>query len=304
MIEKIEHIDLLALLPYDIDEMVMRFYHQWEGEKNKIDIKRAYFYLDFAGLDAVKKKITQEEFEENRNNSEYISTLNYEDFEAKFNHKIWYEGFWSFVSEHHIFSKFNQSLKEIITNSTDIQIKILFKDLIQALYFSNKFLEEFQGNSVQRMVADELLKFNEKLYQELHKNYSNVFPEFFKEKKTDEKKSKTDDELVNSNIYKIALLFASGEIKNDRNSYHYNGQVFQSINKLSEQVSKKLGIGKTAVQPYLNSTLQNNNDDKNIFSINKLKYLLKIKEYFEQQDKILDSSFSDNLQKLIEESEM
>lgn len=182
MIEKIEHIDLLALLPYDIDEMVMRFYHQWE--ENKIDIKRAYFYLDFAGLDAVKKKITKEEFEENRNDNEYISTLNYEDFEAKFNLQIWCEGFWSFVSEHHIFSEFNQSLKEIITTSTDIQIKILFKDLIQALDFSNKFLEEFQGNSVQRMVADELLKFNEELYQELHKNYSDILPEFFKEKKS------------------------------------------------------------------------------------------------------------------------
>lgn len=182
MIEKIEHIDLLVLSPYNIDEMVMRFYHQWEGEKNKIDIKRGYFYLDFAGSDAVKKKIKQEEFEENRNDSEYISTLNYEDFEAKFNHKIWYEGFWSFVSEHHIFSEFNQFLKEIITNSTDIQIKILFQDLIQALDFSNEFLEEFQGNPIQKMVANELLKFNEKLYQELHKNYSNIFPEFFKEK--------------------------------------------------------------------------------------------------------------------------
>lgn len=167
-IEKIKHINLLALSPYDIDEMVMRFYHQ----KEEIDIKKTYFYLDFAGSDVVKKEITQEEFEENRNDSEYISTLNYEDFEAKFNLQIWREGFWSFVSEHHIFSEFNQSLKEIITTSTDIQIKILFKDLIQVLDFSNNFLGRFQGNSVQRMVADELLKFNEELYQELHKNYS------------------------------------------------------------------------------------------------------------------------------------
>lgn len=203
-IEKIEHIDLLALSPYDIDEMVMRFYHQ----KEEIDIKKTYFYLDFAGSDAVKKKIKQEEFEENRNDNEYISTLNYENFEAKFNLQIWREGFWSFVSEHHIFSEFNQSLKEIITTSTDIQIKILFKDLIQVLDFSNNFLGRFQGNSVQRMVADELLKFNEELYQELHKNYSDILPEFFKEK------SKSIISKVGGNTPYKSNIFRNQETEN------------------------------------------------------------------------------------------
>lgn len=204
MIEKIEHIDLLALSPYDIDEMVMHFYHQ----KEEIDIKKTYFYLDFAGSDVANKEITQEEFEENRNDSQYISTLNYKDFEAKFNLQIWCEEFWSFVSEHYIFSKFNQSLKEIITTSTDIQIKILFKDLIQALDFSNKFLEEFQGNSVQRMVADELLKFNEKLYQELHKNYSDILPECFKEK------SKSVISKVGENTPYKSNIFRNQEAEN------------------------------------------------------------------------------------------
>ena len=67
---------------------------------------------------------------------------------------------------------------------------------------------------------------------------------------------------------------------------------------MSDTISKVIGLKKTAIQPYINSTLQENNDDKNIFSTKKLKYLELIIKDFEAGKRAIDSNFVQRVEEL------
>jgi len=197
------------------------------------------------------------------------------------------------------------SIDNFTENSDGAKIKIMLKLLLERLDSSNNFLNlvisaynhpTHNVLAVEKDIADYLLTFNKKLLYVLREEFLIIFPDLFSNIKQDSNDS--NDKLRDSNIYKIAELLAEGKIKKDKNCFYYNTEKYDSVNALSDTISKVIGLKKTAIQPYINSTLQENNDDKNIFSTKKLKYLELIIKDFEAGKRAIDSNFVQRVEEL------
>ena len=204
--------------------------------------------------------------------------------------------------------KIYHSIGDFIKNNDSFKIKIMLKLLLERLDNSNNFLNlvisaynhpTHNVSAVEKDIADYLLTFNKKLLYVLREEFLIIFPDLFSNIKQDSNDSNdSNDKLRDSNIYKIAELLAEGKIKKDKNCFYYNTEKYDSVNALSDTISKVIGLKKTAIQPYINSTLQENNDDKNILSTKKLKYLELIIKDFEAGKRAIDSNFVQRVEEL------
>lgn len=208
----------------------------------------------------------------------------------------------------YLYIKIYHSIGDFIKNNDSFKIKIMLKLLLERLDNSNNFLNSVVSAynhpthnvlAVEKDIADYLLTFNKKLLYVLREEFLIIFPDLFSNIKQDSNDLiDSNDKLRDSNIYKIAELLAEGKIKKDKNCFYYNTEKYDSVNALSETISKEIGLKKTAIQPYINSTLQENNDDKNIFSTKKLKYLELIIKDFEAGKRAIDSNFVQRVEEL------
>ena len=208
----------------------------------------------------------------------------------------------------YLYIKLYHSIGDFIKNNDSFKIKIMLKLLLERLDNSNNFLNSVVSAynhpthnvlAVEKDIADYLLTFNKKLLYVLREEFLIIFPDLFSNIKQDSNDlNDSNDKLRDSNIYKIAELLAEVKIKKDKNCFYYNTEKYDSVNALSEIISKEIGLKKTAVQPYINSTLQENNDDKNIFSTKKLKYLELIIKDFEAGKRAIDSNFIQRVEEL------
>ena len=208
----------------------------------------------------------------------------------------------------YLYIKIYHSIGDFIKNNDSFKIKIMLKLLFERLDNSNNFLNSVVSAynhpthnvlAVEKDIADYLLTFNKKLLYVLREEFLIIFPDLFSNIKQDSNDlNDSNDKLRDSNIYKIAELLAEGKIKKDKNCFYYNTEKYDSVNALSDTISKVIGLKKTAIQPYINSTLQENNDDKNIFSTKKLKYLELIIKDFEAGKRAIDSNFVQRVEEL------
>ena len=208
----------------------------------------------------------------------------------------------------YLYIKIYHSIGDFIKNNDSFKIKIMLKLLLERLDNSNNFLNSVVSAynhpthnvlAVEKDIADYLLTFNKKLLNILREEFLIISPELFSNIKQDSNDlNDSNDKLRDSNIYKIAELLAEGKIKKDKNCFYYNTEKYDSVNALSDTISKVIGLKKTAIQPYINSTLQENNDDKNIFSTKKLKYLELIIKDFEAGKRAIDSNFVQRVEEL------
>jgi hypothetical protein len=208
----------------------------------------------------------------------------------------------------YLYIKIYHSIGDFIKNNDSFKIKIMLKLLLERLDNSNNFLNSVVSAynhpthnvlAVEKDIADYLLTFNKKLLYVLREEFLIIFPDLFSNIKQDSNDlNDSNDKLNDSNIYKIAELLAEGKIKKDKNCFYYNTEKYDSVNALSDTISKVIGLKKTAIQPYINSTLQENNDDKNIFSTKKLKYLELIIKDFEAGKRAIDSNFVQRVEEL------
>ena len=208
----------------------------------------------------------------------------------------------------YLYIKIYHSIGDFIKNNDSFKIKIMLKLLLERLDNSNNFLNSVVSAynhpthnvlAVEKDIADYLLTFNKKLLYVLREEFLIIFPDLFSNIKQDSNDlNDSNDKLRDSNIYKIAELLAEGKIKKDKNCFYYNTEKYDSVNALSDTISKVIGLKKTAIQPYINSTLQENNDDKNIFSTKKLKYLELIIKDFEAGKRAIDSNFVQRVEEL------
>lgn len=208
----------------------------------------------------------------------------------------------------YLYIKIYHSIGDFIKNNDSFKIKIMLKLLLERLDNSNNFLNSVVSaynhpthnvSAAEKDIANYLLTFNKKLLYVLREEFLIIFPDLFSNIKQDSNDlNDSNDKLRDSNIYKIAELLAEGKIKKDKNCFYYNTEKYDSVNALSDTISKVIGLKKTAIQPYINSTLQENNDDKNIFSTKKLKYLELIIKDFEAGKRAIDSNFVQRVEEL------
>ena len=208
----------------------------------------------------------------------------------------------------YLYIKIYHSIGDFIKNNDSFKIKIMLKLLLERLDNSNNFLNSVVSaynhpthnvSAAEKDIANYLLTFNKKLLYVLREEFLIIFPDLFSNIKQDSNDlNDSNDKLRDSNIYKIAELLAEGKIKKDKNCFYYNTEKYDSVNALSDTISKVIGLKKTAIQPYINSTLQENNDDKNIFSNKKLKYLELIIKDFEAGKRAIDSNFVQRVEEL------
>lgn len=77
----------------------------------------------------------------------------------------------------------------------------------------------------------------------------------------------------------------------------YNGVEYDNINKLSKVIESKYNLKKGAVQPYLSSSTNGQNNDKNIFK--KLKYLQLVVEDLKKENKEVSAFFKRKLDEIL-----
>ena len=190
--------------------------------------------------------------------------------------------------------KIYHSIGDFIKNNDSFKIKIMLKLLLERLDNSNNFLNlvisaynhpTHNVSAVEKDIADYLLTFNKKLLYVLREEFLIIFPDLFSNIKQDSNDSNdSNDKLRDSNIYKIAELLAEGKIKKDKNCFYYNTEKYDSVNALSDTISKVIGLKKTAIQPYI--------------STKKLKYLELIIKDFEAGKRAIDSNFVQRVEEL------
>ncbi|WP_407495016.1 hypothetical protein [Elizabethkingia anophelis] len=212
--------------------------------------------------------------------------------------------------------EFIESLKLELSNArTEISCKIIYQDLLLHIENSNHFLKgnmtwgtEF-SKEVQKSVYYWLLKYyNYYLLYEVNNYFKTIFPNEIKAIENNAKqivKNKIDiqkEKLRNTNIYRIALLFANGTISFEKMKATYENREYDAINELADLISENHRFTKNSIQPYLNQTIKEiTESDKNLFDSSKLKYLQLIEEDFKTQKKELSPFFKEKLQKLIEQ---
>lgn len=204
-----------------------------------------------------------------------------------------------------------ESLKlELVNAKTETACKILYQDLLLHIEESNRFLKShiYFGNvlsqEVQKAVCYWLLKYNEYFLSNVQQYFKTIFPNDIKPIEDNviqivtNKADAQREKLRNSNVYRIALLFADGIISFEKMTAMYGNKQYDTINELAEIISQDHKISKSSLQPYLNQTIKEVSSDKNLFDISKLKYLQLIAEDFNSQQKELSTFFSDKIEKL------
>jgi hypothetical protein len=209
--------------------------------------------------------------------------------------------------------EFIESLKlQLVDAKTETACKIIYQDLLLHIEESNSFLKNnlnfgfgtILSREVQKAVCYWLLKYNEYLLSNVHQYFKTIFPNDIKpieENVTQivaNKADKQKEKLRNSNVYRIALLFADGTLTFEKMTAIYGNKRYDTINELAEIISQDHKISKSSLQPYLNQTIKEVNSDKNLFDASKLKYLQLIAEDFHSQQKELSTFFSGKIEKL------
>ncbi|MDV3931289.1 hypothetical protein [Elizabethkingia anophelis] len=212
--------------------------------------------------------------------------------------------------------EFIESLKLELANArTEISCKIIYQDLLLHIEESNYFLKrnmtwgtEF-SKEVQKSVYHWLLIYNSSLLSEINNYFKTIFPNEIKaieNNVTQIAKNKIDtqkENLRNTNIYRIASLFANGTISFEKMKATYENREYEAINELSDLISENHKFTKSSLQPYLNQTIKEiTESDKNLFTPAKLKYLQLIEEDFQFQQKELSPFFKEKLQKLSQQA--
>lgn len=313
LLPKIKNMDLLVQSEYELDEWVLHYFNNGSIGTEEVIIekpKAERYYFNLSIYDDIQKTpITKEEYNNEpiqnillHNGEGNFSTLNYEQLIPKFQVQDGNEYFYPYIDEHllwEMLDSINNILHEVKNQD------VFFNNFLEQLEVSNGFLRKFLEkceNPVQKLFAENFISFNENLYRYLKQKFNNITDIF---RKIDEQgfipsfDFPKDEGLRSSNIYKIAVLFAKGRIKREKTKYFYDNEEYESVNKLSNAVAIHLSLPKNSVQPYLNSTLSEIDNDKDIFSLSKLKYLRLIK----QDNEDLSPSFYQRLKELEEENE-
>lgn len=281
-----------------------------------------YSIIDLKESFLIQKKnpeiieITKEEFEDSQLKNEYtFTTLNYDEFSEKFDYDVEFTTFYWQVLDNKCRPEFIESLKsELVNANTETACKIIYQELLLHLKESENFLKRFKNNelwqlsnkysnNVQKEVCSFFLKYNKSLLSDIKDYFKTIFPNDIK--RIDEitnqivinNEDSEKEKLRNSNIYKIAVLFADGTI----HKYGiYENDTYLSISKLTDLIIRDFGgFARNSLQPYLNDTLNQNNSNKNLFQLSKLKYLQLIAEDFSSQNQTISSHFSNKLNQLM-----
>ncbi|MCT4330150.1 hypothetical protein HZP13_10535 [Elizabethkingia anophelis] len=281
-----------------------------------------YSIIDLKESFLIQKKnpeiieITKEEFEDSQLKNEYtFTTLNYDEFSEKFDYDVEFTTFYWQVLDNKCRPEFIESLKsELVNANTETACKIIYQELLLHLKESENFLKRFKNNelwqlsnkysnNVQKEVCSFFLKYNKSLLSDIKDYFKTIFPNDIK--RIDEitnqivinNEDSEKEKLRNSNIYKIAVLFANGTI----HKYGiYENDTYLSISKLTDLIIRDFGgFARNSLQPYLNDTLNQNNSNKNLFQLSKLKYLQLIAEDFSSQNQTISSHFSNKLNQLM-----
>lgn len=140
LLDKIDHIDMLISSEYDLDEIVREFIPSPAGEEKVKRIYWVYHGLDHEGTSHIEE-ISKEEYEANKDDENYYTSLNYHDFE--FNKDEWKHYFnqyrYSLGASIEYFIV--DSLLDIIGNIEEYKAKVLCKQLFRKIEESYFFLE-------------------------------------------------------------------------------------------------------------------------------------------------------------------
>ncbi|HIB8180998.1 hypothetical protein J2O02_11965 [Elizabethkingia anophelis] len=261
-------------------------------------------------------QITKQEYENSKEKDESVfTTLNYDDFPEKFDYDVEFTTFYWQVLDYKYRPEFIESLKsELVNANTETACKIIYQELFLHIKESEDFLTRFQNNKlwqlgneysndIQKTACSFLLKYNKSLLSDIKDYFITIFPKDLKNIEENinhiiiNKEDSEKEKLRNSNIYKIAVLFADGTI----HKYGiYENDTYLSISKLTDLIIRDFGgFARNSLQPYLNDTLNQNNSNKNLFHLSKLKYLQLIAEDFSSQNKTISSHFSNKLDQLM-----
>ena len=187
LLDKIDHIDMLISSEYDLDEMVREFIPSPAGEEKVKRIYWVYHGLDHEGTSHIEE-ISKEEYEANKDDENYYTSLNYHDFE--FNKDEWKHYFnqyrYSLGASIEYFIV--DSLLDIIGNIEEYKAKVLCKQLFRKIEESYFFLESVvnannrmysKKNEIHKFVASHFLdNIAQPFYTRVKDEISNIFPEF------------------------------------------------------------------------------------------------------------------------------
>lgn len=209
LLDKIDHIDMLISSEYDLDEMVREFIPSPAGEEKVKRIYWVYHGLDHEGTSHIEE-ISKEEYEANKDDENYHTSLNYDEFE--FNEDEWEHYFnqyrYSFgASTEYLIIR---SLLDIIGDIEEHKAKVLCIDFINKINDSNAFLNDIledgdwkqNSNEFQKFAASHFLEFNESLYPNIKRIITNIFPELLKNTVTIESLSQNTNQPYCKNIFR------------------------------------------------------------------------------------------------------
>ena len=158
LLDKIDHIDMLISSEYDLDEMVREFIPSPAGEEKVKRIYWVYHGLDHEGTSHIEE-ISKEEYEANKDDENYHTSLNYHEFE--FNEDEW----------EHYFNQYRyslgasieyfivDSLLDIIGNIEEYKAKVLCEQLFRKIEESYFFLESVLNANARQNTENEIRKF-------------------------------------------------------------------------------------------------------------------------------------------------
>ena len=158
LLDKIDHIDMLISSEYDLDEMVREFIPSPAGEEKVKRIYWVYHGLDHEGTSHIEE-ISKEEYEANKDDENYHTSLNYHEFE--FNEDEWEHYFnqyrYSFgASTEYLIIR---SLLDIIGDIEEHKAKVLCKQRFHKIEESYFFLESVVNTNARWNRKNEIYKF-------------------------------------------------------------------------------------------------------------------------------------------------
>ena len=185
LLDKIDHIDMLISSEYDLDEMVREFIPSPPGEEKVKRIYWVYHGLDHEGTSHIEE-ISKEEYEANKDDENYHTSLNYHEFE--FNKDEWKHYFnqyrYSLGASIEYFIV--DSLLDIIGNIEEYKAKVLCKQLfrkIEESYFSLESVVNANNrmyskkNEIHKFVASQFFdSIAQPVYIRVKDEILNIFP--------------------------------------------------------------------------------------------------------------------------------
>ncbi|MEZ4801294.1 MAG: hypothetical protein R2797_00875 [Gelidibacter sp.] len=338
MLEDIRHLEFLPTNFYEFENILIK--HGKLTIEN-IDIKRIYFKCNYDTpkivsniedinpeqfnivemgnvfmVSKIKPSLEKADIKENDlNDTNLISTLNYVEFFEHFDFDALYNMF---------YRKFKVYCDEIIDDvkktlfkaSTKNSAKLLIAELSHRVMSSENFLKKVKSKNVEEHnffeknnIQIDLYEHLEKFVEQLKLNLNHLFAFYLKENDSTiiEKSQNNENDSISyeaklrdTNIYKFSLLFADGIISFENSTVQYKNKSYFNINSLAKIISQDIPeISNTSIQPYLNQTVREANNDKNLFSKSKVKYLELIALDYKANGKKLSKFFIDKLQDLL-----